>query len=276
MAGMTQPPAAEATPTPVAVVNGNPLVKLPEDLYIPPEALEVFLETFEGPLDLLLYLIRRQNLDILDVPIAEVTRQYIAYIDMMQEMKMELAAEYLLMAAILAEIKSRMLLPKPEITVDQEDDPRAELIRRLQEYERFKNAAQCIDQLPRWERDVFGVTVDVSRIEIPRILPTVDLKDVLSAFQDVLKRAEQVTHHQIQREQLSVRERMSAVLSRLMHAASVEFRQLLDGREGRQGVIVSFLAILELARENLVEIVQEEPLAELLVRRRGEGGVQFP
>jgi segregation and condensation protein A len=276
MAGMTQPPAAEAMPTPVAVVNGNPLVKLPEDLYIPPEALEVFLETFEGPLDLLLYLIRRQNLDILDVPIAEVTRQYIAYIDMMQEMKMELAAEYLLMAAILAEIKSRMLLPKPEITVDQEDDPRAELIRRLQEYERFKNAAQCIDQLPRWERDVFGVTVDVSRIEIPRILPTVDLKDVLSAFQDVLKRAEQVTHHQIQREQLSVRERMSAVLSRLMHAASVEFRQLLDGREGRQGVIVSFLAILELARENLVEIVQEEPLAELLVRRRGEGGVQFP
>jgi segregation and condensation protein A len=276
MAGMTQPPAAEATPTPVAVVNGNPLVKLPEDLYIPPEALEVFLETFEGPLDLLLYLIRRQNLDILDVPIAEVTRQYIAYIDMMQEMKMELAAEYLLMAAILAEIKSRMLLPKPEITVDQEDDPRAELVRRLQEYERFKNAAQCIDQLPRWERDVFGVTVDVSRIEIPRILPTVDLKDVLSAFQDVLKRAEQVTHHQIQREQLSVRERMSAVLSRLMHAASVEFRQLLDGREGRQGVIVSFLAILELARENLVEIVQEEPLAELLVRRRGEGGVQFP
>ncbi|MCU0734018.1 MAG: segregation/condensation protein A [Methylotetracoccus sp.] len=273
---MTQPPAAEATPTPVAVVNGNPLVKLPEDLYIPPEALEVFLETFEGPLDLLLYLIRRQNLDILDVPIAEVTRQYIAYIDMMQEMKMELAAEYLLMAAILAEIKSRMLLPKPEITVDQEDDPRAELVRRLQEYERFKNAAQCIDQLPRWERDVFGVTVDVSRIEIPRILPTVDLKDVLSAFQDVLKRAEQVTHHQIQREQLSVRERMSAVLSRLMHAASVEFRQLLDGREGRQGVIVSFLAILELARENLVEIVQEEPLAELLVRRRGEGGVQFP
>ena len=276
MAGMTQPPAAEATPTPVAVVNGNPLVKLPEDLYIPPEALEVFLETFEGPLDLLLYLIRRQNLDILDVRIAEVTRQYIAYIDMMQEMKMELAAEYLLMAAILAEIKSRMLLPKPEITVDHEDDPRAELIRRLQEYERFKNAAQCIDQLPRWERDVFGVTVDVSRIQIPRILPTVDLKDVLSAFQDVLKRAEQVTHHQIQREQLSVRERMSAVLSRLMHAASVEFRQLLDGREGRQGVIVSFLANLELARENLVEIVQEEPLAELLVRRRGEGGVQFP
>lgn len=262
----------EEAPNPVAVVNGNPLAKLPEDLYIPPEALEVFLETFEGPLDLLLYLIRRENLDILDVSIAEVTRQYIAYIDMMQEMKMELAAEYLLMAAILAEIKSRMLLPKPEVATDDEDDPRAELIRRLQEYERFKNAAQSIDQLPRWERDLFGVEVDVSKIEVRKILPAVDLEDVLSALRDVLKRAEQVTHHQIQREPLSVRERMSAVLSRLMETASVEFRQLFDTREGRQGVVVSFLAILELAKENLIEIIQHEPLAELVVRRRGEAG----
>lgn len=261
-------------PSPVAVVNGNPMVRLPEDLYIPPEALEVFLETFEGPLDLLLYLIRRQNLDILNVSIAEVTRQYIAYIDLMQEMKMELAAEYLLMAAILAEIKSRMLLPKPEPGLEEEDDPRAELIRRLQEYERYKNAAQAIDRLPRWERDLFAVGVDVSLIEVRRILPSVDLSDVLLAFQDVLKRAEQVSHHQIQRENLSVRERMSTVLRRLMESATVEFRQLFDRAEGRQGVVVSFLAILELAKEQAIEIVQEAPLAALVVRRHGAEGSQ--
>jgi len=262
------PPEGDAH-NPVAVVNGNPIVKLPDDLYIPPEAPKVFLETFEGPLDLLLYLIRRQNLDILDVPIAEVTRQYIAYIDMMQEMKMELAAEYLLMAAILAEIKSRMLLPKPE-TATEEEDPRAELIRRLQEYERFRHAAQALDELPRWERDLFDVEVDVSRIEVRKILPAVELADVLTALQDVLRRAEHVTHHQIQRENLSVRERMSAVLNRLMGSTSVEFRQLFERDEGRQGVVVSFLAILELAKEQLIEIVQDEPLANLLVRRRGE------
>lgn len=270
--GTGGPSAGEIAAEPVAVVNGSPLIRLPEDLYIPPEALEVFLETFEGPLDLLLYLIRRQNLDILDVPIAEVTRQYVAYIDMMQELKMELAAEYLLMAAILAEIKSRMLLPKPESTVEEDEDPRAELIRRLQEYERFKHAAQALDRLPRWERDLFGVEVDVSEIEVRKILPTVDLRDVLLAFQDVLKRAVQVSHHEIQREPLSVRERMSAVLSQLMEAASLEFRQLFHRGEGRQGVVVSLLAILELAKENLIEIVQEEPLEELIVRRRGAPG----
>lgn len=267
------PQTADAKPGPVAVVNGSPLAKLPDDLYIPPEALEIFLETFEGPLDLLLYLIRRQNLDILDIPIAEVTRQYIAYIDMMQEMKMELAAEYLLMAAILAEIKSRMLLPKPTVAADEEEDPRAELLRRLQEYERFKNAAHSIDQLPRWERDLFGVAVDVSQMKARKILPMVELRDIVTAFQDLLKRAEQFTHHQIQREHLSVRERMSAVLSRLMDAASVEFCQLFSSREGRQGVVVAFLAILELAKENLVEIVQDEPLAALRVQRRGAGSM---
>ncbi len=268
--------AEEAGANPVAVVNGSPLVKLPDDLYIPPEALEVFLETFEGPLDLLLYLIRKQNINVLEIPIAEVTRQYIAYIDMMQEMKMELAAEYLLMAAILAEIKSRMLLPKPGVAVDEEEDPRAELLRRLQEYERFKDAAQSIDQLPRWERDLFGLSVDVSSIEVRKILPTVELRDILTAFQEVLKRAEQVAHHQVHREQLSVRERMSAVLSRLMEAASVEFRQLFNRREGRQGVVVALLAVLELAKENLIEVVQDEPLAELRVRRRSAGFAHSP
>lgn len=250
-----------------ALVHGNPLIKLPDDLYIPPEALKVFLETFEGPLDILLYLIRRQNLDILDIPIAEVTRQYIAYIDMMQELNMELAAEYLLMAAILAEIKSRILLPRPEDSAGDEDDPRAELIRRLQEYERFKAAALAMDELPRWERDLFGPEIDTSTIAVRRVLPSVDLHDVVRAFQDVLRRAEQITHHRISREPLSVRERMSQVLSQLRDSACIDFRLLFDSREGRQGVVVSFLAILELAKENLLEIVQDEPLADLLIRR---------
>lgn len=252
--------------TPVAVVNGNPLTKLPEDLYIPPEALEVFLETFEGPLDILLYLIRKQNLDILNIPIAEITRQYIAYIDMMKELKMELAAEYLLMAAILAEIKSRMLLPKPESPDQDEDDPRADLIRRLQEYERFKNAATAIDDLPRWERDLFGLVIDTSTVEVRKVFPSVEMAELIRVFQDVLRRAERVTHHQVQREPLSVRERMSAILRQLLETSCMEFRELFDGREGRQGVIVSFLAVLELAKERLVEIIQEEPLSELHVR----------
>jgi segregation and condensation protein A len=252
--------------TPVAVVNGNPLTKLPEDLYIPPEALEVFLETFEGPLDILLYLIRKQSLDILNIPIAEITRQYIAYIDMMKELKMELAAEYLLMAAILAEIKSRMLLPKPESPDQDEDDPRADLIRRLQEYERFKNAATAIDDLPRWERDLFGLVIDTSTVEVRKVFPSVEMTELIRVFQDVLRRAERVTHHQVQREPLSVRERMSAILRQLLETSCMEFRELFDGREGRQGVIVSFLAVLELAKERLVEIIQEEPLSELHVR----------
>ncbi len=257
---------------PIAVINGSPLTKLPEDLYIPPEALEVFLETFEGPLDILLYLIRKQNLDIIHIPIAEITRQYIAYIDMMQKMKMELAAEYLLMAAILAEIKSRMLLPKPESSVEEESDPRADLIRRLQEYERFKNAAVAIDELPRWERDLFGLAVDIGMIETRKVFPSVELTDILHAFSDVLRRADRVTHHQIQREPLSVRERMSAILRRLMESSAVDFRDLLDGREGRQGVVVSFLAILELAKERLIEIIQEAPLSELHVRTLQSSG----
>jgi segregation and condensation protein A len=263
---------APADSVALAIVNGSPLTEFPEDLYIPPEALEIILETFEGPLDLLLYLIRRQNLDILNIPIAEVTRQYIHYIDMMQEMKMELAAEYLLMAAILAEIKSRLLLPKPPSAENDEEDPRAELIRRLQEYERFKTAAESIDQLPRWERDVFPVEVGLSAIQIRKVYPEVDLKEVLLAFQDVLKRVERTSRHQIQRETLSVRERMSTILMRLLESAALTFGQLFEVQEGRQGAVVSLLAILELAKENLIEIVQEEPLADILVRPRSDSG----
>lgn len=255
-----------ATVIPIALVRGTPITELPEDLYIPPDALEVFLETFEGPLDLLLYLIRRQNLSILDIPIADITRQYIAYIDMMGELRIELAAEYLLMAAILAEIKSRLLLPKPAEAGAEEDDPRAELIRRLQEYERFKAAAQAIDGLPRCERDIFEVSVDTSAIKVNKVYPEVDLKEVLIAFQEVLRRAERLSSHQIRREALSVRERMSGILARLQTGAFVAFSDLFERGEGRPGAVVSLLAILELAKERLIEIIQDEPLAPLRVR----------
>jgi len=258
--------AAQA-PAPIALVNGAPYTQLPEDLYIPPDALEVFLETFEGPLDLLLYLIRRQNLDILDIPIAAITKQYIGYIDMMTELRMELAAEYLLMAAILAEIKSRMLLPRPASEESVEDDPRAELIRRLQEYERFKAAAEDLDRLPRSERDTFeSGGVDVSAIQVRKVYPQVDLHEVLSAFEDVLRRAERSTHHRILREPLSVRERMARVLERLKDSPRVRFQDLFNRGEGRSGAVVSLLAILELSKERLIEIIQDEPLGELQVR----------
>ncbi|WP_026612106.1 segregation and condensation protein A [Methylocaldum szegediense] len=251
---------------PVAIVNGTPLTELPEDLYIPPDALEVFLETFEGPLDLLLYLIRRQNLSIVDIPIADITRQYMGYIEMMSELRIELAAEYLLMAAILAEIKSRMLLPRPANPEQEEEDPRAELVRRLQEYERYKHAAQELDALPRCERDVFEASADTSAIQVKKVYPEVDLKEVLLAFQDVLRRAERLTHHHIQREPLSVRERMASILARLQTQLLVPFPSLFERREGRQGAVVSLLAILELSKERLIEIIQEEPLGELLVK----------
>ncbi len=250
-----------------ARVNGEPFTSLPEDLYIPPDALEVFLDTFEGPLDLLLYLIRRQNLDILDIPIAAITKQYIAYIDMMAGMRMELAAEYLLMAAILAEIKSRMLLPRPASAEAEEGDPRAELVRRLQEYERYKAAAEDLDKLPRCERDVFETGgVDASTVTVRKIYPPVDLQELLLAFEEVLRRAERSTHHRILREPLSVRERMSAVLGRLRDQPWLNFAELFNRREGRSGAVVSLLAILELSKERLVEIIQEEPLGELRVR----------
>jgi segregation and condensation protein A len=260
-----------AAPTPIAIFKGSPLTELPEDLYIPPDALEVFLETFEGPLDLLLYLIRRQNIDVLDIPIASITRQYIGYIEMMTELRMELAAEYLLMAAILAEIKSRMLLPRPADAEQEEDDPRAELVRRLQEYERFKAAAENLDKLPRCERDTFELDVDTSTIQVRKVYPEVDLKEVLIAFQEVLRRAERTTHHRILREPLSVRERMANILNRLKDSPAVAFRDLFLRGEGRQGAVVSLLAILELSKERLIEIIQAEPLAEIHVQAAGEG-----
>ncbi len=249
-----------------AKVNGAPFNTLPDDLYIPPDALEVLLDTFEGPLDLLLYLIRRQNLDIVNIPIAQITHQYIAYIQIMSVLNLELAAEYLVMAALLAEIKSRMLLPRQSEIEQEEEDPKATLIRRLQEYELIKNAAEEIDQLPRIERDIFEIGVDVSTlINAEQNLPDVQLKEMLLAFQDVLKRVEQLSHHQITKEALSVRERMSAVLEKLKEVDSLLFSQLFIQKEGRHGVVVSFLAILELSKERLIDIIQLEPFAELRV-----------
>lgn len=253
-------------PQAFARVNGAPFIQLPDDLYIPPDALEVFLELFEGPLDLLLYLIRRQNLDIVNIPIAEITHQYITYIQVMDNLKMELAAEYLVMAAWLAEIKSRMLLPRPPEAEDEEEDPRATLIRRLQEYEIIKEAAEEIDLMPRFERDIFAAIVDASTINVEKQYPEIQLKEILLAFKDVLKRVEQLSHHHISKEPLSVRERMSAILENLKGQNSLLFSQLFLRKEGRQGAVVSFLAILELCKERLIDIFQPEPYAELRVR----------
>ncbi len=251
---------------PFAVVDGEPVTVLPQDLYIPPYALQVFLEAFEGPLDLLLYLIRRQNIDVLDIPIAEITRQYVQYIELMKEMQLELAGEYLLMAAMLAEIKSRMLLPRPEVEEAEEDDPRAELVRRLQEYERFKKAAEDLSDLPRLERDVHIATVDAPERKVTTKLPDVTLKELLLAFHDVLKRAEMYSNLHLQREPLSVRQRMSEILVRIKSSTFSGFSDLFDPEEGRMGVAVTFIAILELLRESVIEVVQAEAYAPLHVR----------
>jgi len=251
---------------PFAVVDGEPVTQLPQDLYIPPYALQVFLEAFEGPLDLLLYLIRRQNIDVLDIPIAEITLQYVEYIELMKEMQLELAGEYLLMAAMLAEIKSRMLLPRPVPEDDEEDDPRAELVRRLQEYERFKKAAEDLSDLPRLERDVFVANVDAPERKIVDDLPDITLKELLLAFHGVLKRAEMFTNLHLQRELLSVRQRMSEILSRLKANTFSSFADLFDPKEGRMGVAVTFVAILELLRESTIEVAQAEAYAPLHIR----------
>ncbi len=251
---------------PFAVVDGEPVTTLPQDLYIPPYALQVFLEAFEGPLDLLLYLIRRQNIDILDIPVAEITRQYVQYIELMHELQLELAGEYLLMAAMLAEIKSRMLLPRPEAMEEEEDDPRAELVRRLQEYERYKKAAEDISDLPRLERDVFIASADAPERKIVTKMPDVTLKELLLAFHDVLKRAEMFSNLHMQREPLSVRQRMSEILSRIKANSFTGFADLFDPEEGRMGVAVTFIAILELLREAVIEVVQSEEYAPLHVR----------
>lgn len=253
---------------PFALVWGEPLSNPPQDLYIPPDALEVFLEAFEGPLDLLLYLIKRQNLDILDIPIAEVTRQYVEYIALMQEMRLELAAEYLVMAALLAEIKSRMLLPKPAESLDEEADPRAELVRRLQEYERIRRAAEDIDALPRMERDWLTVNVPLPELEISKPEPEVDLREIFHALREVLSRAEMFTHHHIEREPLSVRERMSRILESLGEEF-IEFANLFSAEEGRRGVVVTLLALLELLKDHLIELVQNESFTPIYVKRAG-------
>lgn len=257
---------------PLAVVRGQPVLEIPQDLYIPPDALEVILEAFEGPLDLLLYLIRRQNLDILDIPIAEITRQYVDYIEMMHEMKLELAAEYLVMAAILAEIKSRLLLPRPPAEEGIEEDPRAELVRRLQEYERFKKAAEDIDAMPRQERDFALAHVVVEDRNVVRLPPPVELRELLLALKDVMKRAELYGHHAIQREALNVRSRMTDLLRSLGDGEFHRFEGLFDATEGRRGVVVTFLAMLELAKEQLIEIMQEAALAPIYLKSLATAG----
>ncbi len=254
---------------PLAIVRGQPMLQMPQDLYIPPDALEVILESFEGPLDLLLYLIRRQNLDILDIPVAEITRQYMTYIELMHGvMRLELAAEYLLMAAILAEIKSRLLLPRPPAEEGLEEDPRAELVRRLQEYERFKRAAEDIEALPRQERDSVVVHAEVGERNVIKLPPPLELTELLLALKDVMHRAELFGHHAIKREALSVRQRMGELLSRLDDSSFHRFESLFDISEGRPGIVVTFLAMLELAKEMLVEIIQEEPLAPIYVKAK--------
>jgi segregation and condensation protein A len=257
--------ASNQSEMPFALVQGEPLTMIPQDLYIPPDALQVFLDAFEGPLDLLLYLIKRQNLDVLNIPIAMITKQYMEYIDLMDIMSLELAAEYLVMAAMLAEIKSRMLLPRSE-ECSEEDDPRAELIRRLQEYEQFKKAAEDLDTLDRLERDIFLTNIEVPNFAVEMPLPDVKMNDLLMAFRDVVNRAEQFASHHVQREPLSVRERMVFVLEKLSNERFTSFLDFFDVSEGRMGVVVSFLAILELLKESMIELVQSDNYAPIYIK----------
>ena len=251
---------------PLAVMQGNPITDTPKDLYIPPDALRVFLESFEGPLDLLLYFIKRHDFDILNISIAKVTTQYMEYIELMNEMKLELAGEYLVMAALLAEIKARSLLPKHEDEQEDEDDPRAELIRRLQEYERFRKTAEEIEELPRVDRDILVAHASVPKLPIERPKADLSIEQLVNALNDVLQRAQQYAQHRVQLEALSVRERMSTVLERLGSRQLIEFKDLFDVEEGRQGVIVTFLAILELIKESLVQFNQSQPLSPIHVK----------
>jgi len=254
---------------PFAIVKGEAVSAVPKDLYIPPDALEVILEIFEGPLDLLLYLIRRQNLDIKDIPLADITAQYMKYVEIMKELHLELAAEYLVMAAMLAEIKSRVLLPRPASLDDEEDDPRADLIRRLQEYEQFKQAAEDLDNLPRTERDTFQSEVKPPKHEVVKQPVPVDMKELMIALTDVLNRAEMFTSHHIQQDVLSVREKMSIILNQLSADRFTDFIDLFDVEEGRMGVVVSFMGIMELIKETLIEIIQHEPYGPIHVKAAG-------
>lgn len=250
----------------LATVNGHAVMDLPKDLYIPPDAMKVLLAAFEGPLDFLLYLIRKQNIDILDIPIASVTKQYMEYIDLMQELSLELAAEYLVMAAILAEIKSRMLLPRVENPEDPESDPRVELVRRLQEYERFKQAAEDIEKLPRLERDTFCVQADSSQIAVDKPLPEVSLQDLVTALADVMRRVSLVSNHQVMIDALSVREKMTMILDSVQEKEHVLFTDLFNATEGRLGVVVTFLGMLELLKQHLIEFVQAAAFAPIYLK----------
>ncbi len=255
---------------PLAMVSGQPLMKLPDDLYIPPDALEIFLEAFEGPLDLLLYLIKRNNMNILSIQVAQITVQYMRYVELMEASQFELAAEYLVMAATLAEIKSRMLLPRQEVLAEEEEDPRAELIRRLQEYERFKKAAEDLDAIPRLGRNIHKVKIEPPPLTRNAVHPDVDLREVLLALGEVIKRAEMFEQHHIQAEALSTRERMAQILDRLRGDTFVPFVTLFTLEEGRLGVVVTFLAVMELVKESLVELVQTEAYGPIHVKARAE------
>ena len=260
------PPGKQKEEKSLALVEGQPFTKLPDDLYIPPDALEVFLESFEGPLDLLLYLIKRNNMDILLIKVAEITRQYMEYVTLMEASQFELAAEYLVMASTLAEIKSRMLLPRISEGEDEEEDPRAELVRRLQEYERFKQASEGLDELPRIGRDIWLSRVDAPDYERVKPLPDLDLQEVLAALGDIMRRADMYEHHQVTQEALSVRERMSEVLAMLSPERFTPFVALYRVDEGRLGVVVTFMAIMELIKESLIELVQSEPFGPIHVK----------
>jgi segregation and condensation protein A len=256
--------AAFPAASPFARIYGEPLTEIPMDLYIPPDALEILLDAFQGPLDLLLYLIRRQNLDVLDIPMAPLTRQYLDYVEMMRSKNLELAAEYLVMAAMLIEIKSRMLLPRPA-AVEEEDDPRAELVRRLLEYEQMKKAAQQLDALPQVGRDVLAISVLVERTALER-LPEVHPRDLAEAWRTLLFRARMSQHHRVSREELSVREHMSQILRRLKESRVLEFGELFDPSRGVSVLVVTFLALLELAREMLIDVTQSEGFAPIYIR----------
>jgi segregation and condensation protein A len=265
----TEAVAPEQQELPLAIVAGEAFTEVPKDLYIPPDALEVFLEAFEGPLDLLLYLIKRQNIDILDINVADITDQYMAYVDLMQSGQFELAAEYLVMAAMLAEIKSRILLPRQEEQEEDEEDPRMELIRRLQEYERFKQAAEDIDEMPRLDRDIQLASAALPKIERIAPDPEVDLDEVLISLARVLKRNDMFEHHHIQFETLSTREKMSEILARISPTNFVPLVSLLLREEGRLGVVVTFLAMMELIKDSMVEIVQSDPFGPIHIKSRG-------
>jgi segregation and condensation protein A len=251
---------------PFAIVKGEAVSEVPKDLYIPPDALEVILEIFEGPLDLLLYLIRRQNIDIVDIPLADITAQYMEYVELMKNLHLELAAEYLVMAAMLAEIKSRVLLPRPPSADEDEDDPRADLIRRLQEYEQFKQAAADLDELPRVERNIFLSEVEAPEFEVVKPDVQVDMKELMIALTDVLSRAEMFTSHHIQKDVLSVREKMTMILSQIKSDSFTDFINLFDVTEGRMGVVITFMGVMELIKESLVEIIQQEPYGPIHVK----------